>query len=117
MRVGRIALSDERKSELISRRRALVLLGLSGAVGLAVPSLLPTAAEAQAIPPAFDQVDKPVPGEGGAAQTSPQLDKPIPSEQTGTKTRRHRRRPARERRVYRRGRRSTQRQPRQPGSP
>jgi hypothetical protein len=114
-KVGRIALSEELEPEAISRRSVLSLLGLSGALGLAAPSLLLTvsAAEARAIPPAFNQADKPLPGEGGAARTSPQLDKPIPAGEAGTRTRGPRRKRLRERRK----RRSEQRGSRQPGSP
>jgi hypothetical protein len=118
-KVRRIALSHARKPEVISRRSLLSLLGLSGALGLAVhsPSLAVSAAEAQAIPPAFDQVDKPLPGEGGAARTSPQLDKPIPADEIGPNTRRLRRNRLRERRPYGHKRRSEHRESRQAGSP
>jgi hypothetical protein len=56
---------EEREREAISRRKALSLLGLAGAVGLAVPPIVLAVsdAEAQAVPPAFNQVDKPIPGE------------------------------------------------------
>ena len=89
--------------EQLSRRRALSLLGLAGALGLAVPRILLTvsAAEAQAIPPAFNQVDKPIPGEGGTARTPPQPDKPIVGEGTGTRRRRVRRKRPQERRKRR----------------
>jgi hypothetical protein len=92
--------------EGIPRRRALSLLGLAGALGLAMPRILLTvsAAEAQAIPPAFDQVDKPIPGEGGTARTPPQPDKPIVGEDTGTRRRRFRKR-AQQRRASRQRRR------------
>lgn len=62
---------EEREREAISRRKALSLLGLAGALGLAVPPtivLVVSDAEAQAVPPAFNQVDKPIPGEENATQ-------------------------------------------------
>ena len=105
-------MSETLEPEQPSRRRALSLLGLVGAFGLAVPRILlmGSAAEAQsippAIPPAFDQVDKPLPGEGGRARTSPQGEKPILSEETVTRQRRLRRKRVQERRDYRRKRRS-----------
>jgi hypothetical protein len=100
--------------EQLSRRRALSLLGLVGVVGVAVPRILLTvsAAEARAVPPAFNQVDKPIPGEGGTARTPPQSDKPIVGEGTGTR-RRARRKRAQEQRANRRRR----RKPREPEQP
>jgi hypothetical protein len=61
-----------------------------------------SAAEAQTIPPAFNQVDKPIPGEGGTARTPPQPDKPIVSGETGTRRRRRRKRPQEQRASRRR---------------
>lgn len=117
-KLGRIALSDEPKHKVISRRTVLSLLGLSGALGLAAPSIVLTVpAEAQAIPPAFNQVDKPLPGEGGGARTSPQLEKPIPADEVGPKIRKPRRKRPRDRRSYGHKRRGAQRELRQPGSP
>ena len=90
--------------DAISRRRALSLLGLAGGLGLAVPPMLLTVsdAEAQAIPPAFNQVDKPLPGD--KIGTGPyQPDKPIPGDKAGT-ARRPRRKRVVERRQYRRNR-------------
>ena len=86
-------MSETLEPEPLSRRRALSLLGLVGVFGLAVPRILLTvsAAEAQAVPPAFNQVDKPIPGEGGTARTPPQPDKPILGEGTVTRRRRIRR--------------------------
>lgn len=103
--------------EQLSRRRALSLLGLAGALGLAAPRILLTvsAAEAQAVPPAFNQVDKPIPGEGGTARTPPQPDKPILGEGAGTRRRRLRRKRAQEQRAHRR-RRSKPSEPQQPAS-
>jgi hypothetical protein len=115
-----MTLSGEREPEAMARRRVLSLLGLFGALGLAAPSIWPTfsAAKAPAVPHAYDQVDKPVPGEGGGARTAPQLDKPIPAEGTGTRTHRVRRKQVRDRRAGRRKRRSTQpTQPTQPAPP
>src|ERR1051326_2179531 len=82
--IRRMTLSGEREPEAIARRRVLSLLGLFGVMGLVAPSMSPTvsAAEASAIPRAYDQVDKPLPGEGGAPRTSPQLDKPIPADRS-----------------------------------
>jgi hypothetical protein len=104
--------------EQLSRRRALSLLGLVGVLGVAVPRILLTvsAAEAQAVPPAFNQVDKPIPGEGGTARIPPQPDKPILGEGTGTRRRRVRRKRVQERRDYRRKRRSKPVEPQQPAS-
>jgi hypothetical protein len=61
---------ERREREAMSRRKALSLLGLAGALGLAAPSILHAVsdAEAQAVPPAFNQVDKPIPGEETATQ-------------------------------------------------
>jgi hypothetical protein len=61
---------EKHEREAISRRRALSLLGLTGALGFVAPPILLAAAdaEAQAIPPAFAQVDKPIPGEENATQ-------------------------------------------------
>jgi hypothetical protein len=89
--------------EQLSRRRALSLLGLMGALGVAVPRILLTGsdAEAQTIPPAFNQVDKPIPGEGSTARTPPQPDKPIVGEGTVTRKRRLRRKRVQERRKRR----------------
>src|SRR5690242_1601893 len=90
-------MNEELESEGISRRSALSLLGLAGTFGLATPSMLLTApdAKAQAIPPAFNQVDKPIPGVKNPPQREP-LDKPIPGD-SGTW-----RRPRRKRAVARR---------------
>ena len=87
----------------MSRRRALSLLVSGGACGLAAPGLLLTvpAAEAQTIPNAFNQVDKPVPGEGNTARTRPQPEKPILSGDTGARRRRHRRKRVQDRRKRR----------------
>ena len=95
--------------EAIPRRRALSLLGLAAMLGLAAPRVLltATAADAQAIPPAFDQADKPLPGEAGRPRTPTEGEKPIPSVETATYRRRARHKPVQERRVYRRRRRST----------
>jgi hypothetical protein len=111
-----MTLSGEREPEAIARRRVLSLLGLFGVMGLVAPSMWPTvsAAEASAIPRAYDQVDKPLPGEGGAPRTSPQLDKPIPADGTGTRMRPYRRKQVRQRRAHRRVRRSEQPQVQQP---
>jgi hypothetical protein len=94
-------MSEELKSEVISRRRALSFLGLAGALGLAVPPtlLMLSDAEAQAIPPAFNQVDKPIPGE-----------------ETGTERRKPRRKRPQERPKYRHRHRNERRKLRQPGS-
>jgi hypothetical protein len=114
MKAGRIALSDERRAEVISRRSVLSLLGWAGASALAAASVVPT--QGATIPPAFAQVDKPLPGEGGAARTAPPLDKPIPADETGTRTRRLRRKPVRSRaHVHRR--RGQPHAARQPASP
>jgi hypothetical protein len=104
--------------EQLSRRRALSLLGLVGVVGVAVPRILLTvsAAEARAVPPAFNQVDKPIPGEGGTARTPPQPDKPITGEGTGTRRRRIRRQRVQERRANRSRRRSKPPETQQPAS-
>ena len=61
---------EEREREAISRRKALSLLGLAGALGLALPPIVlgVSDAEAQAVPATFNQVDKPIPGEENAAQ-------------------------------------------------
>ena len=61
---------EEREREAISRRKALSLLGLAGALGLAPPPILLAVSDAgaQAVPPAFNQVDKPIPGEENATQ-------------------------------------------------
>jgi len=94
MKWGQIfAMSEELGSEGISRRQALSLLGLAGALGLATPPMLLTAsdAEAQTVPPAFNQVDKPIPGVKNPPQREP-LDKPIPPN-TGTRRRHRRKRP------------------------
>jgi hypothetical protein len=97
----------------LSRRRALSLFGLGGALGLAVPRLLLTgsAAEAQTIPPAFNQVDKPIPGEGNTARTPPQPDKPILSGDTGTRQRRLRRKRQQQQRAKRRSKPPAAQQP------
>ncbi len=102
-------MSDTPEPEAIPRRRALSLLGLAGVLGLAAPRLLLTAAtaETQGVPPAFDQADKPLPGEGGKARTPPEGDKPILSAETGTQRRRPRRKRVQQRRVHRRKRRGT----------
>ena len=86
-------MTDQPEFAMISRRRAFSLVGLAGAFALTAPTILlrVSAAEPRTIPPAFDQVDKPLPGEGGAARTSPQVDKPIPADQTSTRRRRYRR--------------------------
>jgi hypothetical protein len=107
-------MSEALEPEEIPRRRALSLLGLAGLLGLAAPRILLTVsvAEAQTIPPAFNQVDKPIPGEGGTARTPPQSDKPIVGEGTGTR-RRARRKRAQEQRANRRRR----RKPREPEQP
>ncbi len=112
-------MSDPPKPEPISRRGVLSLLGLAGALGLAVPRILLTisAAEAQTIPAAFDQVDKPIPGEGGTARTQPQPDKPILADETGPRRRRLRRRRVQERRAARYKRRIKPHQPHQPQQP
>jgi hypothetical protein len=101
-------MSDAPKPELMSRRRVLSLLGSAGALGLAVPRfvLAASAAEARTIPPAFNQVDKPIPGERSTARTPPQPDKPILGEQTVTRRRRLRRKRAQEQRANRARRRS-----------
>ena len=85
-------MTDEPEFEVISRRRALSLFGLAGASALTAPTILlrVAAAEVQTIPAAFAQVDKPLPGEGDAARTSPQVDKPIPADQTLPRHRRYR---------------------------
>src|SRR5262245_3200906 len=56
--------------EMVSRRKALSLLGLTGALGLVAPSTLLAAAdtEAQAVPPELAQVDTTIPGEEAATQ-------------------------------------------------
>ena len=61
---------EEREREAISRRKALSLLGLTGALGLALPPILLSVSDAgaQAVPPAFNQVDKPIPGEENATR-------------------------------------------------
>ena len=63
-------MTEQREREAISRRKALSLLGLVGALGLAVPPvvLAVSDAEARAVPWAFNQVDKPIPGEENATQ-------------------------------------------------
>jgi hypothetical protein len=111
-------MSEALEPEPVSRRRALSLLGLAGALGLAAPRILLTvsAAEAEAIPAAFDQADKPLPGEGGRARTSPEGDKPILSAETGTRRRRYRRKRVQERHEYRRKRRRKPSAPQQPAS-
>jgi len=88
----------------LSRRRVLWFLGLAGALGAAVPRLLLTAsaAEAHTIPRAFNQVDKPLPGEANTARTPPQSDKPIHSGETAKRRRRLRRKRAQEARARRR---------------
>jgi hypothetical protein len=48
---------DRGERETISRRKALSLLGLASALGLAAPAILVAVSEAEA------QVDKPIPGE------------------------------------------------------
>jgi hypothetical protein len=87
----------------MSRRRALSLLASGGALGLAAPRLLLTvsAAEAQTIPSAYNQVDKPLPGEGNTARIPPQTDKPIVSGETGARRRRLRRKRVQDRRKRR----------------
>jgi hypothetical protein len=111
-------MSDPPKPEPMSRRGVLSLLGLAGALGLAVPRNLLTVAHAaaQTIPPAFDQVDKPIPGEGGTARTAPQPDKPILAGETGPRRRRLRRKRVQERRAARYRRRSKPSAPPQPAS-
>jgi hypothetical protein len=106
------------KPEPMSRRGVLSLLGLAGVFGLAVPpNLLNVApAEAQTIPSAFDQVDKPIPGEGGTARTPPQPDKPILANETGPRRRRLRRKRVQERRATRYRRRIKRRAPQPPAS-
>ncbi len=91
-------MSEALGPEAISRRRAL-RLGLAGVLGLMVPGVPPlvSAAEAEAVPPAFDQVDKPIPGESGTPRTAPQGEKPIVGEGTGTRRRRYRRKRPRHR--------------------
>jgi hypothetical protein len=86
-------MSKKSGSEGISRRQALSLLGRAGALGLAAPPMLLTASDAGAetVPPAFNQVDKPIPGEKNPPQREPQ-DKPIPGN-TGTRRRFRRKRP------------------------
>jgi hypothetical protein len=61
---------EDRAPDVMSRRKALSLLGLAGAFGLAAPPIVLTVSDAaaQTIPPAFDQVDKPIPGEEDATQ-------------------------------------------------
>jgi len=44
-------MSEKIKSEVISRRRALSLLGLAAALGLAVPSTMATVSDAEAEEP------------------------------------------------------------------
>jgi len=80
-------MTDEPEFEMISRRRAFSLFGLAGALALTAPTIALTTFEADA------QVDKPLPGEGDAARTSPQVEKPIPADQPLTRHRRYRRKP------------------------
>src|SRR5262249_62409499 len=109
---------DSPKHKVVSRGTVLSLFGLSAAWVPAAPRFVWTApAEAQAIPPAFNQVDKPLPGEGGGARPSPQLEKPIPADEVGPKIRKPRRKRPRDRRSYGHKRRGAQRELRQPGSP
>src|SRR5215467_13579409 len=105
MKWGQMFMSEELGSEGISRRQALSFLGLAGALGLATPPMLLTASdvEAQTVPPAFNQVDKPIPGVKDPPQREP-LDKPILGN-TGTRRKYHRKRPV-ARRDHRRKRRN-----------
>jgi hypothetical protein len=59
---------EQHEREVLSRRKALSLLGLAGALGLAAPPVLLAVADAaaQTVPAAFNQVDKPIPGEENA---------------------------------------------------
>jgi hypothetical protein len=111
-------MSDAPKPEPMSRRRVLSLLGLAGALGLAVPRnpLTVATAEAHTIPAAFDQADKPIPGERGTARTPPQPDKPILGEDSGTHRRRLRRKRVQQRRANRSRRRTKPSAPEQPAS-
>jgi len=93
--------SEALDRKAVSRRGALSLLGLAGALGLAVPRILLTVSEAQAMPSAFAQAEKPIPGEGGARPAASHGEKPLPGEGTGTKRRKRRRRRPQDRRPRR----------------
>ncbi len=90
------------RPEAMSRRRALALLGLAGASCVALPQglLTASAAEAQTVLRAFDQVDKPIPGERGPPRSEGDDEKPIPADEAVTK----RRRPRRKRQYHRKPR-------------
>ena len=109
-------MSEALEPEGISRRRALALVGAAGALGLAAPGIVltPPAAVAQAIPLAFNQEDKPLPGERGRARTSPQPDKPILGEEPAARRRRLRRKRVQQRLDQRARRRSKPRGAEQP---
>jgi hypothetical protein len=85
-------MSEEPEGGLISRRKALSMLGLTGALGLVAPRILLAAseAEAQAVPSAFAQVDKPIPGEENVTQRRLPRRKRV----NARRQNRHKRRPA-----------------------
>ena len=94
-------MSEQIKSEVISRRKALSLLGLGTALSLAVPVL--TASEAGAQQPQPPLLPPPLPGTQPAAPT-------------GTTRRQERRRGRTERRQERRTGRTERRQERRTGT-
>ncbi len=105
-------MSEAFRPEAMSRRRALALFGLASASCVALPPILLTvaAAQAQTVPPAFDQVDKPIPGERGTPRSEGDDEKPIPGDEGGPKKWRPRRKRDVERRTHRR---KLRRKPRQ----
>jgi hypothetical protein len=102
-------MSEQIKSEVISRRKALSLLGLGTALSLAVPSTVLTVskAEAQVPPPQPPQLPPLLPG---AQPVTP------PGAQTGTERRQQRRTGRTERRQQRRTGRTERRQKRRTGT-
>jgi hypothetical protein len=99
-------MSDALEREAMPRRRALSLLGLAAAAGLAAPRLVLTASAAAPGSTGFAQDDKPLPGEGDRARISPQQDKPIADEEARARRLRLRRKRAQQRRLARRKQRS-----------
>ncbi len=99
---GDCMMSDALEPEAMPRRRALSLLGLGAALGLAAPRLMLTASAAAPGSTAFAQDDKPLPGEGDRARISPQPDKPIADDDARARRRRLRRKRAQQRRLARR---------------